>query len=194
MSITEAVDEVMRLRETEIVAIWSDIRGFTEGSKDLIGYIKESAIPNIRHMTTIASANRGIPRIVGDLILTYFDFGSRGEKVRSALNVASKIIDENKRLNKKHQSQKPISRQILVSFGEAITGNVGGALETREITALGSPINILSRVDNIAKNIGVNYEAIITTQAFYEATLDIRINLNFEKAKPILSFKTFLQL
>jgi class 3 adenylate cyclase len=44
-----------------------------------------------------------------------------------------------------------IRRYILISSGEAMVGNFGGLDSSIEITALGSPVNFLSRVDELTK-------------------------------------------
>jgi class 3 adenylate cyclase len=45
-----------------------------------------------------------------------------------------------------------IKRYVLVSCGEALVGNLGGLDSSIEITALGSPVNFLSRVDEVTKD------------------------------------------
>ena len=49
-------------------------------------------------------------------------------------------------------SEKPINRYILISAGEAMVGNFGGLDSSIEITALGTPVNFLSRLDDITKS------------------------------------------
>ena len=48
-------------------------------------------------------------------------------------------------------TQMPIKRHILISSGEAMVGNFGGLDSSVEITALGSPVNFLSRLDDLTK-------------------------------------------
>ena len=40
---------------------------------------------------------------------------------------------------------------MLIANGDAIVGNLGGYDSSIEITALGSPVNLLSRIDEITK-------------------------------------------
>ena len=44
-----------------------------------------------------------------------------------------------------------INRYILISTGPAVVGNLGGSESAVEITALGSPVNFLSRLDDSTK-------------------------------------------
>jgi class 3 adenylate cyclase len=48
-----------------------------------------------------------------------------------------------------------VRRYILISSGLAIVGNVGGVNSGVEITALGSPVNFLSRLDDATKAPGL---------------------------------------
>jgi class 3 adenylate cyclase len=52
-------------------------------------------------------------------------------------------------------TQMPIKRYILISSGDAMVGNFGGLDSSVEITALGSPVNFLSRLDDISKAKGI---------------------------------------
>ncbi|MEM9621984.1 MAG: hypothetical protein AAF993_10070, partial [Pseudomonadota bacterium] len=45
-----------------------------------------------------------------------------------------------------------ISRYILIDCGDAIVGNLGGQDSSVEITALGSPVNFLARLDEVTKH------------------------------------------
>jgi class 3 adenylate cyclase len=49
-------------------------------------------------------------------------------------------------------TESEIRRYILISSGEAIVGNLGGLDSSIEITALGSPVNFLSRLDDLTKS------------------------------------------
>ena len=49
-------------------------------------------------------------------------------------------------------TETEVTRYILLSSGEAIVGNLGGLDSSIEITALGSPVNFLSRLDSLTKD------------------------------------------
>jgi class 3 adenylate cyclase len=151
MSVGEAVEDALRPRQKVVACVFSDIRGFTERSKDLTGYLTESALPNIRSCTELVEAHRGIPRLVGDLVFGYFDARPAEENVDDALRCAAALVLKNEALNRRGDVP-PVQRYVLLSFGQAVVGNIGGRDSSREITALGAPVNILSRMDLLSKD------------------------------------------
>ena len=150
-SVIEAIYEVLRPRKQNIACLFSDIRGFTEGSKDLDAFIRDSVLPNVKESTNAIEIYGGIPRKIGDLIFAYFDHKSTHlnliRSILAGLEIARINEDQNADL-----SNPNIERYILISTGEAIVGNIGGFDSSVEITALGSPVNYLSRVDELTKH------------------------------------------
>ena len=151
MSVLQASIEVLEPRVSEVACLFSDIRGFTSGSKELKSYVTESVLPDVKVCSDAVEAQGGIPRKVGDLIFAYFDEPNIGSNLLSALLAGMDISRSNQDLNSTSSSQE-IHRYILISIGEAIVGNLGGLDSSVEITALGSPVNFLSRLDDLTKN------------------------------------------
>jgi class 3 adenylate cyclase len=149
-SVVSAVYEVLKPKKQDIACLFSDIRGFTEASRELDSFVKETAIPNMKLCTEAIDRNGGIPRKIGDLIFGYFDEASLRRNVIEALAAGLEIAKINARMNV--DSAHSINRYILISSGEAIVGNIGGLDSSVDITALGSPVNFLSRLDEITKN------------------------------------------
>jgi class 3 adenylate cyclase len=148
-SVLEAIYGVLKPRRCEIACLFSDIRGFTEGSKNLDSFIRDSVVPNVKACTDALEEYGGIPRKIGDLLFAYFDHRS------VHLNLIRAILSglEVARINEEHnQGNSDIERYILIATGDAIVGNVGGFDSSVEITALGSPVNFLSRLDELTKN------------------------------------------
>lgn len=158
MSVLQAMDEELRARETTVACIFSDIRGYTQKSKDMHGYLYQSALPNIRLCTETVEAHRGIPHLVGDLVFSYFDLESERSCILSALSCAAALVEVNNRWNQKIDESNQVSRFVLVSFGKAIVGNIGGAASSREITAMGPAVNILSRIDPLTKDPALRHQ------------------------------------
>jgi class 3 adenylate cyclase len=150
-TVVEAVERALEPRRKTVGCLFSDIRGFTLRSKDLAGYLTESALPNIRSCTELVESHQGIPRLVGDLIFAYFDSGSADENIANSLRCGMALVQKNAELNAKGRSE-PVRRFVLLSYGEAVVGNIGGQDSSREITALGPPVNILSRMDLLTKD------------------------------------------
>ena len=150
ISTLQAIDNVLTPKKTEVACLFSDIRGYTQGSKDLDSYINKGVLPNVKACTDAIETNNGIPKKVGDRIFSYFDDNRNNINllrcVRAGLQVARLNMDMNE--TKRHVQ---INRYILISVGEAVVGNLGGFDSSVEITALGSPVNFLSRLDDITK-------------------------------------------
>ena len=150
-SVLEAIYGVLRPKRRDIACLFSDIRGFTESSKNLDAFIRDSVVPNVKACTDALEDYGGIPRKIGDLLFAYFDHKS------VHLNLLRAVLSglEVARINEEHNygaNGSDIERYILISSGEAIVGNVGGFDSSVEITALGSPVNYLSRLDELTKH------------------------------------------
>jgi len=150
-TVLQAVDDVLRPRKQNIACLFSDIRGFTEGSKDLDTFIGELVLPNIKACTHAVEDFGGIPRKIGDLIFAYYDDRDQQANVLRSILSGFEIAAINEEQNAGATSGE-LKRYILIAVGEAIVGNVGGFDSSVEITALGSPVNFLARVDELTKN------------------------------------------
>lgn len=151
ISALQAVDSVLTPRKANIACLFSDIRGFTEGSKNLDEYINKGVWPNVKACTEAIEANQGIPRKVGDLIFSYFDDQNESINLIRCLKAGLEVARLNLDMNETRH-EVDINRYILISTGEAIVGNLGGFNSSIEITALGSPVNFLSRLDEATKD------------------------------------------
>jgi class 3 adenylate cyclase len=151
MSVIEASIEVLTPKKRKVSCIFSDIRGFTQGSKDLEAFIKESVIPEVKACSDAIEDFGGIPRKIGDLIFAYFDEESVERNIVASAAAAMAISRLNQDMNETANMVR-IKRYVLLSYGEALVGNLGGLDSSIEITALGSPVNFLSRLDEATKN------------------------------------------
>lgn len=152
LNVPQARDEVLRPRLLKVACIFSDIRGFTQQSKDLSGFVINGALPNIQISTNLVEKHSGIPRLVGDLIFSYFDFESPEFNLVAAMRCAFSLVNANEEWNVTATETTRVRRFVLLSFGEAIVGNIGGSQSAREITALGSCVNLLARIDTQTKD------------------------------------------
>lgn len=151
VSVNEASLNVLQPRKQVVTCLFSDIRGFTQGSKDLDSFITESVLPEVRAASSKIEQNQGIPRKIGDLIFAYYDDSIVLTNVLRALLSGMELSKLNQDMNDTVSSVE-IKRFILISTGEAIVGNLGGTESSVEITALGSPVNFLSRLDDATKD------------------------------------------
>lgn len=151
MSVIEASVEVLRPRVADIACIFSDIRGFTQASKDLERFVANSVMPEVKVTSDAVEEYGGIPRKVGDLVFAYFDDDQIRRNLLNAVAGGFAIARSNQVMNATAIDLE-IRRYILISCGKAIVGNLGGLDSSIEITALGSPVNFLSRVDELTKS------------------------------------------
>lgn len=146
MTVLQAIDSVLQPKlQHGVCSLFSDIREFTKKSKDSQAFLGNTVLENIRRCTDAVESHGGIPRLIGDLIFAYFDEGQE-DNLRQSLSAAFTLIAQNK------QTRDPVNRYCLLSIGSAYVGNIGGLDSSREITAMGTCINKLSRVDELTKN------------------------------------------
>lgn len=149
-TVLQAIEHVLRPRKKQIACLFSDIRGYTEASKELESFIGDSVLPNVKACTNAIDHHGGIPRKIGDLIFAYFDDDSLERNLMRALSAAVDISRINTTQNMGKENSQ-VERYILLSSGDAYVGNIGGFDSSVEITALGSPVNYLSRIDELTK-------------------------------------------
>ena len=183
LSVVEASIEALRAKKKRISCLFTDIRGYTQGSKDLEGYIGESVLPEVSACSEVIESLFGIPRKVGDLIFAYFDDDSVDRNVARALLAGVEVARINETFNAT-SVQSEIQRYILISSGVAYVGNFGGLDSSIEITALGSPVNFLSRVDDLTKapELAERLETgdLILDQETVESALKIGLKFEFD--------------
>ena len=179
ISTFEASLEVLRPQRREISCIFSDIRGFTQGSRDLTHFVDQSVIPEVRRCSDIVEDHEGIPRKIGDLVFAYFDDTSLPLNVIRAVMAAMKIARSNADMNATLGSIE-VKRHILVASGEAIVGNIGGLDSSVEITALGNPVNYLSRLDEATKRSKLAAQLLPGDLVVCDKTLEVLKSLRLE--------------
>lgn len=151
LTVVEASIEALKAKKKHVTCLFTDIRGYTAGSRDLEGFVANSVMPEVTSCSDAIEALDGIPRKVGDLIFAYFDHEQRVENALHAIAAAIEISRTNESMNKTVGATN-IRRYILISSGHAIVGNFGALDSSVEITALGSPVNFLSRLDDATKD------------------------------------------
>lgn len=150
-TILQAVDEVLRPTQRVVACLFSDIRGFTQATKSSQSFLGQGVIPNVRRCNAVVEKYHGIPRKIGDLIFAYYDDPNPYVNLIHCLSSGFEIAEANQRFNRSQRLETRIHRYVLIANGEAIVGNLGGYDSSIEITALGSPVNLLSRIDEITK-------------------------------------------
>lgn len=189
LSVLQAMGEILQPTQKEICCLYSDIRGFTEGTKDLDRFINHGVLPNVRECTSAVEQNGGIPRKIGDLLFAYFDDDNNYVNLVRSIQTGIDIAKVNQSFNENNSRQVHIQRHILISTGDAIVGNLGSMDSSIEITALGSPVNLLSRVDELTKSAALKPHLAKPCLILCDRTADLlrEINLNLDIKKISLS-------
>ncbi len=150
-TVLQAVDDVLRPAHRTVACLFSDIRGFTQSTKSSDVFLGEGVIPNVRRCNSVVEKYHGIPRKIGDLIFAYYDDDNPYVNLIHCLASGFEIAEANRSFNEAQRAETRIHRYVLISNGDAIVGNLGGYDSSIEITALGSPVNLLSRIDEVTK-------------------------------------------
>jgi class 3 adenylate cyclase len=150
-TVLQAVDEILRPSQRTVACLFSDIRGFTQATKSSQSFLGEGVIPNIRRCNAVIEKYHGIPRKIGDLIFAYYDDTNPYVNLIHCISSGLEIAEANRAFNDHQRAETRIRRHVLIANGDAIVGNLGGYDSSIEITALGSPVNLLSRIDEITK-------------------------------------------
>lgn len=181
MSSLQAMDDVLRQRKCKVAVIMSDIRGYTQLTKKSDGTLEDYITPEIQNTAAVMDKNRGITRIIGDETFAYFDNEDPLNNIRNAIRSCFEI--------KKYTFLKGIhdkvERYLILSFGEAFAGNIGGVEGYRHITVQGSPANICSRIDPITKNEkfkkDFSSDNFILTESAFDVLRFVYKNIDFHK-------------
>ena len=147
----EAMDEVLRPQSRLVACIYSDIRSSTKRAKQEEDFVLKGMLPNTKNCTEVVEHYHGIPRLIGDLILTYFDQEQAEDNIILALKAAKDLVEVNRKQNALSSEYTYIERYTIVTFGQAVVGNLGGTNSSVEITSLGDPVNLGARIDALTK-------------------------------------------
>lgn len=150
LSAFQSMQEVLKPKKLNVACLYSDVRGFTDQSRDLDGFVQSSLLPNLEAVTEVVEEYQGIPRKVGDLIFSYYDSSVPQDNIQNALKSAIRLVEINIAHNTLHPSLM-VKRHTLLSYGPAIVGNLSSNHSAIEISAIGTPVNLLSRVDEVSK-------------------------------------------
>lgn len=160
-------DELSLGRECELSVLFIDIRGFTGISERM----KSSDVVRLlnsyhSHMVEAIFRHGGtLDKYLGDGLIAYFNapFEQDDHAVR-AVRCALDMQKELEALNeeRKDEGNEPLRMGIGIHTGGAIVGDIG-APHRREFTAIGSTVNIASRLEAKTKTLG-------TAMAVSEAT------------------------
>ena len=151
--------QIRRGTGEEITAVlWSsDLRGFTERSDRLTG-IRMIAILNAlfdAQAKAVASHGGEILKFIGDGLLAIFPIENAGmaaNAARCALDAAMQAVEAVRGLESDPSlaNEPPLEIVIALHIGTAIYGNIGAA-DRLDFTVIGPAVNLVSRIESVAK-------------------------------------------
>ena len=142
----------------EITIVFTDVQGFTT--------IAESADPDVlmqqmsRYFTALTDAflaeGGTVDKFIGDLVMVFWNAPDpQPDHVERACRavLAGRKAAEQLNTQFKAEGLPPFHTRFGIHVGEAVVGNLGSA-ERMNYTALGSPVNLASRLEGLNKEYG----------------------------------------
>jgi adenylate cyclase len=148
--------EALRVgRETDLAVLFVDIRGFTAMAERVSPKEAAELLSEFRALVTDAAleSNGIVDKFIGDGALLIFGLHSDiAQAAKDALASAKNMLRATEHWNdaRKSQGLPAIDLAIGVHAGPAIIGAVGDARRL-EFTAIGTTVNLASRLEEVAK-------------------------------------------
>src|ERR1700761_7232467 len=155
--------QIRRGTGEEITAVlWSsDLRGFTERSDRLAGSQVIAMLNALFDAQAQAIASHGgeILKFIGDGLLAIFPIeqaDKAANAARCALDAAVLAVEAARRLTGDPSlvSEPPLEIVVALHVGSAIYGNIGAA-DRLDFTVIGPAVNLVSRIEGVAKALNV---------------------------------------
>jgi adenylate cyclase len=148
--------------DTITAVLWSsDLRGFTARSDRLPGQRMIEILDALfdAQAKSIAAHGGEILKFIGDGLLAIFpitDAGLAGIATRQALEAAGKTLEALRRLNDDPllEGEPPLKIVIALHVGQVLYGNIGAA-DRLDFTVIGPAVNLVSRLEAVAKSLDV---------------------------------------
>jgi adenylate cyclase len=142
----------------EITIVFTDVRGFTT--------IAEAADPDVlmrqtsRYFTALTEAflaeGGTVDKFIGDAVMVFWNAPHRqSDHVARACRAVLSAKKANEQLNKQFEAEglPPFITRFGIHVAEAVVGNLGSD-ERMEYTALGTAVNLTSRLEGLNKQYG----------------------------------------
>lgn len=146
-NISTIIDEILRRKKVKTAVVYCDWRNFTKKS-DSIDFIEKELIPSTGAIIDICESAGGIARQTGDAVLTFYPDDDHEVSLLQGLKSAVESFFSEKIRNKNKRSEE---RFFILTYGDAIIGNMASKRH-HELTIMGKPANLASRIDEITKN------------------------------------------
>ncbi len=145
----------IRPRRMQVTVLFTDMRGFS-GLSERLTPSELSELLNRRYFTpldNIIFANNGtLDKHIGDSVMAIFGAPVSGsDDALRAVQAAMTILEEIARINGDiPEADRRIAVGIGIATGEVMAG-IFGSSRKKEYTVFGAPVNLASRLENLAK-------------------------------------------
>lgn len=163
-------------KRQKICSVFMDLRGFTKACDGATPEHAFSLINQFAEFATsrLAMAGAIIDNIIGDEIVSFFTSKTETdtEVAERTLSAVRKIQSDFPKFSEKLADAgfPNIRLGIGVHFGEASVGSVGGEAKMN-YTALGSTVNVASRLQSLSKKFEIDLVTVIVSEDFLKLTL-----------------------
>jgi adenylate cyclase len=172
---TASDSHATRGREHDLAVLFCDLRGFTRLTEHRLPFDTVFILNRYFEIVGKAVEDTGghLDKFIGDGALALFGLTTPLEDASmKAVDAALRIIDGLQRLNVAFATELEHPLQVVVGLhaGPAVVGEMGYG-QARGLTAVGDTINCASRLESLAKEIGV--ELVISDELARRARLDL---------------------
>ena len=146
--------------EAIAAVLWSsDLRRFTQMSDQLSGESVIGMLNDLFDLQAKAIARHGgeILKFIGDGLLAIFPVANLEDAARTAANALAAAQEAQAALGRlqaraAQAGESPLEIVIALHFGTVIYGNIGAA-DRLDFTVIGPAVNLVSRIETIAKSL-----------------------------------------
>jgi adenylate cyclase len=144
--------------DTINAVLWSsDVRSFTAFSDRVPGQQVIAKLDQIFDVQARAIAKHGgeILKFIGDGLLAIFPVDAPEQAAQAAaeaLTAATEALESVQALGPRSPGEAPFKMVIALHYGSAIYGNIGAA-DRLDFTVIGPDVNLVSRIEAVAKSL-----------------------------------------
>jgi adenylate cyclase len=158
--------------EEEITVMFADIRSFTERSAGhSAAEMVEMLNGFLQVMVRVVEGAHGgmVNKFLGDGFIALFGVGGASRHAQAAVEAAREMVEALGALNAAApRGREPIAIGIGLHTGRAVVGSIGSP-ERLEFTAIGSTVNLASRIEGLTKSLGAT---LLITEATWRELID----------------------
>ena len=146
--------------EAIAAVLWSsDLRGFTRLSDRLSGEEVIAILDQVFDAQARAIASHGgeILKFIGDGLLAIFPIAAADDAAQAAANAmaaAKQALDAVHTLGGGSADEEPLKMVVALHYGTVIYGNIGAA-DRLDFTVIGPAVNLVSRIEAVAKSLNL---------------------------------------